>query len=381
MTRLCRTAAGAAAALLYLAVSVASNAAPVEGSVPPSPVTPHLALILPTQSKAFANAADAVRQGALAAEQKLGDATVPKLRLYPGSDQDADVLTAYKQALAQGAVAVIGPLTRSGIVAIARAGTPSVPVLALNLPDETVERRNLYLLGLSLEAEARQVAQRMQREGIAQPVVVEAEGVLNRRAREAFVAAWVALGHTEPPVLSTMTDREALTQLRSAMTTSQADAVFLAADLARARLMRPYMGNDRPVYATPRLWNGRFGKKGPNVDLQGVRIVDMPWLLDPHHADVAGFRRAARPLEADLERLYALGIDAYRLTLLLLKAAPDAAIEMQGVSGRLTLNANRQFSRALIDGEIGGDPLTPPPDPLAPAPPGEAPAVTVQPVR
>jgi hypothetical protein len=100
---------------------------------------------------------------------------------------------------------------------------------------------------------------------------------------------------------------------------------------------------------------------GDNLELDGVKFVDMPWLLDPWSPDVAAYTRSSHLLSSDLERLYALGVDSYRLSLLLAVSSPGAAIEMQGVTGTLRLSESRQFSRELMVGIVGDPPRTPQP--------------------
>lgn len=367
-----------AAALLYLALAGPANAEE-EAVEPPAENQPHIALILPTQAaRSLAAPAEVVSNGALAAQEALGGDNVPPLRLYPTGARDEEALVAYRDAVAHGAVGVIGPLTRGAIAKLAGFGKLPIPVLALNTLDQQKTVPNLYALGLSIEAEARQIAAQMYRDGLRKPLVIETDGVLSSRMREAFAAEWQQRAGQAPVVMALGADKNALWKLRESVAVVAPDAIFLASGQKNAHVVRPYLGNDRPVYATSQVWNGKFGRAG-GTDLAGVKFVDMPWLLEPYQQDVLAFKRSAKPLVADMERLYALGVDAYRLSLLLLVAAPGAAIEMQGVSGTLHLSETRQFSRELMRADIGGQPRTPPPpkpEPEAvPATPAEQPAV------
>ncbi|WP_269530815.1 penicillin-binding protein activator [Chitinimonas sp. BJYL2] len=360
-----------AAALLYLGTVVPASAEDTPAPPAEDESGPHIALILPTKSKGLAGAAEVVQAGVLAAQLKLGDESVPKIRLYPTGDRDEEALMAYRQAAVRGAVGVIGPLTRGAIGKLAGFGKLDIPVLALNSLESAKPPTNLFVLGLSVETEARQIARQMKRDGIKQPLVLEAEGALHQRMRDAFVAEWKTLGGTPPQQLALPADPNALWKLRDAVNAQTADALFLAADLKRARMARPFLSADRPQYATSQVWGGKFGKtSGANIDMLGVKFVDMPWLLEPHHPDIAAFKRSERPLSAELERLYALGIDAYRLTMLLLVSAPGATIEVQGVTGTLKLAEGRQFSRELMAGIVGGQPsiAAPKPEVSDPAP-------------
>lgn len=321
--------------------------------------------------------ANLVQQGALAAEQRLGDEGTPKLRLYATDEADDEAVQAYRQAVADGAVGVIGPLTRGAIQKLAQTGSLEVPVLALNALDDIARPVNLFALGLSVEAEARQMAALIYGEGYRQPLVLGPEGALQKRMREAFAVEWRARSGNLPAVVVTGNDRNALGRLPIQIGELKPDSVFLAANTNAARLLRPYLGGALPIFATSQAWSGLFGPVGSNVDLIGVRFVDMPWLLDPHHPEIAVFRRPDKPLLSDLQRFYALGIDAYRLALQLLVAAPGAIIELHGVTGILRLTDNGQFNRELQVASIGNPPATPAPGaaakPAAPASPAVAP--------
>ena len=71
-----------------------------------------------------------------------------------------------------------------------------------------------------------------------------------------------------------------------------------------------------------------------------------------------------------LERLYALGIDAWRIGQALL--ARHAEIVLDGVTGKLTLGRDRQFARELASARLGATlpdaPVGPVPAPVTPAP-------------
>ncbi|MGC2047293.1 MAG: penicillin-binding protein activator, partial [Gallionella sp.] len=77
-----------------------------------------------------------------------------------------------------------------------------------------------------------------------------------------------------------------------------------------------------------------------NYDLKGIRFVDMPWLLQPDHPAVMIYPRASPPLSIDQERLYALGIDAYRLIRLMLFNKLQVSLPLDGVSGQIRLNGH-----------------------------------------
>src|SRR3989338_7521193 len=78
---------------------------------------PHIALLLPLKSKDYGSAADAVEQGFLAAANRQMP-TLPIL-IYSDFDENSSVVAIYRKAIASGAHAVVGPLTRNGVSALA----------------------------------------------------------------------------------------------------------------------------------------------------------------------------------------------------------------------------------------------------------------------
>ena len=78
-------------------------------------------------------------------------------------------------------------------------------------------------------------------------------------------------------------------------------------------------------------------------DLDNVRFVDIPWLVD---ADAAAFTDLKRPEYPNptLERLYALGMDAFRVAQEFADGTPSR-LEFDGATGHLSLDATRQFVR------------------------------------
>jgi outer membrane PBP1 activator LpoA protein len=347
------------AALFCLALAYPASA----DDPAPEASTPHLALILPTDAPgSLAAAANAVRDGAMAAQEHEGDERTPQLRLYPTNDKDDSVVAAYEEAVKNGAIGVIGPLTRGAIAKLVASEKLDIPVLALNSLPDSKPVPNLYVLGLTIENDTRQVAHLMYDDGHRKPLIVETEGPLARRMRDAFLSEWKSLKGTQPELLTFGSQHDALTKLKEYAAQLKADCIFLAADSRKARVIRSVLGSDRPTYATSQVWTGGFGKvAGDNLELNGVKFVDMPWLLDPWSADVAAYTRSSHLLSSDLERLYALGVDSYRLSLLLAVSSPGAAIEMQGVTGTLRLSESRQFSRELMVGVVGDPPRTPQP--------------------
>ena len=169
--------------------SEAIPAPPVQPTITPFP---HIALLLPLHSPIFGSAADTVQQGFMAAinPKRL----ILPVRVYSDFDENNSVVAAYRQAIANGAQAVVGPLTRNGVSALAAESDIPVPTLALNVVDGQFVPK-LYFFGLAIEGEARQVAQLAKQQGLHQAIIITAHTQVSQRLQSAFEEEW-AQGHT-----------------------------------------------------------------------------------------------------------------------------------------------------------------------------------------
>lgn len=304
--------------------------------LPTEPAVPHIALLLPLKSAAFRSAAGAVQQGFYAAST-VGKSTLP-VRVYGCADESKEILALYAQALAQGARAVVGPLTRNGVnLMMAQTNIP-VPTLALNML-ENQPNTQLYGFGMAMEGEARLVAQLAAENGLHQVVVVSSSGQFALRMQLAFEDAWNALGGKIKRQIEFSGDPAQVSDIVAEPDTF----IFLAGNAQQARVMRPYLPKKLPVYTTSQLF---INNAPTNFEFNGIHFVDMPWLVQPDSPLVLSYPRAVPPLPIDLERLYALGIDAYRLIQLLLQNN-DGLMALDGVSGSIQLNGH-QFQRMAM---------------------------------
>lgn len=305
--------------------------------------TPHVALLLPLASPAFAKHAEAVRSGFLAAAKLDGGNALP-VRTYAVGDDPRQAVETYIKALGAGARAVVGPLTRNGVTALAESAAVLVPTLALNAPEGgSASGPDIYLLNLQVEAEARQVAQLAYQDGYRRALTVNGDTSLLKRIHQAFVEEFTRLGGAHVAEQAFSTNQSSLNRIKQAASAATPDMAFLALDVAHARLARAYLGAIA-LYATSQVYPGNAGPLA-GFDLAGVRFLDMPWLLQPDHAAVMAYPRPDYRDAIELERFYALGIDAFRVVQALLAGKTDTALD--GVTGKLTLGRDRTFIRGL----------------------------------
>ena len=322
-------------------------------ALPAAPNRPHIALILPTSSPTLGKVADAVRQGFMAAAGVAGK-RAPPVHVTAIDNEAGALLDACRGAQATGALLVVGGITRDGAHSLAASDCPRQPVLTLNEPRGDL-LPTVYSISLSLEQEARQAALLAVADGRRSAIVIHSASPLSRRVEEAFEREWErAAGQVRRILFNGTPDEAGL--IRARITGMSADMVFIALDAAEALAVRPYITAMLPVYATSFSVNPR-AEALVNADLQGVRYGEMPWFAQPDHPAVMVYPQPRTPLPVELERLYALGIDAYRLSLLILEGPRPPPLD--GVTGRITLEGANQFTRALVPAEIDGGRILP----------------------
>ena len=308
-----------------------------------------IALLLPLKSATFGRAAEAVKEGFLVASRVPGAESPLLIEIYDSEEGSKNLLPIYNRILGDDAKIVVGPMTRGEVSAIAKSGMVTTPTLALNVPegDNLALPALFYSLNLSQEAEARQLANLAYTRGFRRAATVTSTAALSKRIQSAFADEMLKLGATTTLEYVFNADPKRLTEFRIALKAQQVDVVFIATDAVIARKIRPYIRGNLPTYATSQVFRSK-NDTALNMDLKDLHFVDMPWLITPDHAAVMVYPRPKKALTAELQRFYALGIDAYRVAQLIIKNQAPPTEPLDGVSGRITLNAGHWFTRELL---------------------------------
>ncbi|WP_374440207.1 penicillin-binding protein activator [Pseudomonas panipatensis] len=334
-----------------------------------------IALLLPQQGQ-LASVARALQDGFMAAYyQAQQGGQQPAIQLYDSS-QVRSLDDFYRQAQADGVQLVVGPLEKPLVKQLGDRPQLPITTLALNYSDSSQPGpAQLFQFGLSAEDEAREVARRAWGDGMRRAVALVPRGDWGDRVLASFSRDWQAKGgtliaaeHVDQPVelAQQIADLLQLRQsegrakrlqnvLDSNVDTQPSrrqdiDFIFLAATPQQARQIKPTLAfqyaGDLPVYATSNLYTG-VNNPGQDQDLNGIRFCETPWLLQTNNPlrqqVVAQWPQAA----SSLGRLYAMGADAYRLAPRLpeLKAVPS--MQLDGLTGSLSLAPNQRIERHL----------------------------------
>lgn len=308
-----------------------------DDELPPPSAGNLIALILPLDVPAYERAAGAVRDGFLDAAEAAGargECIVIAHRLD-------GVVSAFEAARMKGVRVAVGPLVRDDLKTLAISDARLPWTVALNqLDDATRLPRTIYSFPLTVESDGRMLAQRALASGARSVGVIEGDSPLMKRFAGAFAIAWSNSGGRAPDAFRFDAAPEALTGLRRTLIQTVPDAVLLAVTGDRAALLKPFIGNIRAyasglVFERPSLAVAR--------DLDGVRVVEIPWLLTPDAPEFSGLPRRDFDSTA-LARLYALGLDAFRVASSF-RNGPPLRFDLNGATGRITLAPGRQFVR------------------------------------
>jgi uncharacterized protein len=336
---------------------------------------PHVALLLPLSGRTGA-AGVTVRDGFMTAYYQVPTAQRPRLRLYDTATVSAAEAIAH--AREEGAEFIVGPLTREEVIAAADLGEARPPILALNfLPSDRPGPAGFYQFALSPEDEARAVARRILADERRRGVAVVPEGEWGTRVLAAFrqeleagggvLLADVALDSTRTDWAAEITQVLRITESRTRHKRLESilggtklqfeprrrtdlDFIFAPSPAATARLVRPqlrfHFAGDVATYATSDAFEP---DPSANEDMEGLIFPDMPWMLGSDLADsVRSAAREAWPTGGPRRnRLFAFGFDAFRVATALRAPGINGNINVDGLTGRLSLDSDRRVHREL----------------------------------
>ena len=273
---------------------------------------------------------------------------------------------------------IIGPLDKGAIATLTQQPELPVPTLGLNYAAPAANDR-LYQFSLAPEDEAREVAERAWQAGHTQAAVLVPNNPLGERLTSAFTERWHELGGNVVSESRYQNDKnDFATPIKMLLNISDSerrerrirqllgerveytprrrqdiDFVFLAASPRQARLIRPQMkfhhAGDLPLLATSHLFGGKHNR-AQDRDMDDILFCDMPWTLNApstrqelKHQHTVEFK----PHGGQLQRLLAMGIDAYQLVPLLPVLESHPYEHYRGESGKLRVAEGRRIDRRL----------------------------------
>jgi uncharacterized protein len=343
-----------------------------EASVEPIAETARIAVLLPLTGP-LGELGRATLEGITSAAEYGGPAREPLLIFdTEGSPDLAEA--AFREAINQGADRVIGPLTREEVDRIVSTGR-NWPTLLLNRPS-TPARVPFSVLSLSPEDDARAAGRAAFAAGQVQALILVPEGSFGDRVAEAFLEAFTQRGgqvtgeyrfQAHSPELNAQigaalgvdASRERIATLARALRLelegdaqirTDVDTIFVTGPARDLRMVAPHLHYHRagrlPMWATSHAYEGQ-PQPSLDLDLNGIRFPDAPWLYPDLNPDPALKQRIENPentrsAAARLPRFTALGIDASRIVAEWPRFRNAPHLEVRGASGNWRLHSLEQ---------------------------------------
>ena len=341
-----------------------------------------VALLMPLNSR-YQGEAEAFSSGVLFMHESDNHPNQPTIKLYDTGLAHQEIRAIYEKAIAEGADFVIGPLGRQAIDQLVSDKRFPVPTLLIGHPTQPASGSpNVYQLGMAPEQDGVQLARRAYAAGYRRALVIFAASDWGRRVSNATRNDWTRLGgkvvsQAAVPVTSDHSaqairrlfhlDHSAAraAALKKVLThrlpfkaiprrRQDVDVIFLFCSRTQAQVINPQIdflyGHDLPVFSTSHLYHGTQDRL-TDLDLDGIILGDMPWILGSNgpRAFRAGGRNNPNTYRGTpLDRLFALGMDAYALSsrIIALRAIPEA--RYAGFSGQLSSDQNGVIRRKLM---------------------------------
>ncbi|WP_409303176.1 penicillin-binding protein activator [Pseudomonas sp. KCJK8993] len=334
-----------------------------------------IALLLP-QEGPLATVSKALREGFMAAHYQAQQAgqKPPSIEFYDSSRlKTLDEF--YRKAQADGVQLVVGPLEKPLVKQLAASPQLPITTLALNYSEGEQAPAQLFQFGLAAEDEAREASRRARADGLHRAAALVPKSEWGDRVFKAFRQDWennggsvLAIERIDQPValaqqianLFQLRQSEARAKSLQSTVGSQVAAqpsrrqdiefIFLASTPQQAQQIKPTLNfqyaGDVPVYAISNVFSAS-GDQNQYNDMNGIMFCETPWLLDVNGTMRRQVTAQWPQAGGSLGRLYAMGVDAYRLAPRLgqLKALPDTRID--GESGSLGMATGQRIERQL----------------------------------
>ncbi len=311
-----------------------------------------IALLLPLSGQ-FKPQGEAIRDGFLAAWYADNTAK-PLVDIYDTNPQN--ISDTYQQLIKAGVKMVIGPVDKDSINKLLNQYSPlPIPILALNTlsPQPPVRIQGFYQFGLSPEDEAELSAQKAWETGKRFAAILAPVGAWGDRMVRAYQQTWESMGGQ---VKTIQRFDKNINNVAKLAATSGADTVLLAAYPTEGRQIPPFVRYNTQtaplsIFATSTIYANGTANPSLDKDLNDVVFCDMPWILTPNE-DALNLQNTLQQYWSNsmssFRRVFAFGVDVYRLTAQLLQEPAPTIVQLQGQSGNLSLNGQGVVKRQLL---------------------------------
>lgn len=323
------------------------------------------AQIMPTELQSVANFQQTQLSGValllpLSGEAKiLGD--IIKRGFDDAKGEDATAVQIYDtdaapvaeivdQAKQQGVQTLIGPLLKSRVdEMITNPNIRDINVLALNATPNAKAINKVCYYGLSPEAEARSAAERLNRDGIQNAVVVAPQDDFGQRSSDAFAQRWRQLTNRDIDARYYHQPLDSIEALQNAGVAA-GSGLYLLGTAEQLTELKQGIDNSSlagkfPLYTSSR---SNSPNNGPDfrLTMEGVKFSEIPLLAD---TDSDVYKKAESLAESDFSmmRLYAMGSDAWSIANKFNEFRQIPGYKVSGLTGVLSAGTNCNIEREM----------------------------------
>ncbi|HEX4853497.1 penicillin-binding protein activator [Arenimonas sp.] len=298
-----------------------------------------LAALLPL-SGPLAAAGQSVRDGLLAGYYGENRRR-PELRFYDTAGPEG-VRGALLQAQADGAQMIVGPLGRDQVDALFSLPELALPVVALNR-GSIAPPPGSTTFALAPEDEGVAAAERLLERGMRRILVVtQADESANRALASFRERLRAGGGEVIAEVVVSDANPDYVPALQQALAGGRPDGVFQPLRAAQARLLASQMDSAGMIgvarVATSLILSGANLRM--DVELDGIEYPELPWLLGLRGGlpDAESLGRSLPSAQGGGARLFAFGLDAWKLSAYADMLARDPAAQLRGATGELQVD-------------------------------------------
>ena len=366
--------------------------------------TKKVALFLPLQgaSKVFG---EVIRSGYTDAVRFYPEEGEQTVLVFDTTTASLSQLVA--EAKGQGATLLVGPLLKGEVARITKL-TNKLPILALNKLNQNTrqsvssKKNKICYFSLSPEDEAMGAARHIFRQGKRQPLIITANSALGRRVVDAFSESWQSLQQSQVYVqyfdsaeklkaemnkgrglavagmpINPIGSSFGILDKKNTYTVgnpapsrmddnsyqhNEIDAIYVFSSQEELEFIKPMLEMQKPIrhkspgsikriarpvpmlYTSSRSQNAN-GPADYRYEMENVQFSDIPLLVAKNPV----LAQLPKTIQRDysLARLYAMGIDAWRLANRFNQLVPSKKSVFDGLTGRVSVSAYCNIDREL----------------------------------
>lgn len=257
--------------------------------------------------------------------------------------------------------------------------------LLLNLPEHAFLSEMQFALSMLPEDEASQAAFSLSQQGYKSALILSQNTAIGKRMANSFALQWQKQTNIDASIIYYPSGKEMQQAVKKGLDVNlsderiyllrnrikenvkaearnrrDVDMIYMFATPDQARLLKPYIdvnispfANAIPMYASSRSYNVDTDRN-TRRDLNGLTFTEIPWLLPSKQVNAlmsADAKKIWPNRNSQLERIYAMGIDALQLVDKVKAMQLIPMLRHKGETGTLQMDENRIISRSLSWGK------------------------------